>query len=135
MDLPQFCSEVLLVERQWSWAVIGIVYLVLTVVIRQLFFRPLVREAKEVDPAIYPVVRGLYLKKSLTGWILYAGSFFLALAAWMNFDLILKEKTLSVLFCFLLPLLYLLSVIFHIQAFSGALLAALRQRMGVEKEF
>lgn len=122
-------------ERQWSWSLMGIGYLALALFVRVLIFRGMVREAKTADSSLYSAVRGLYFKNSLAGWILFFISFLLVIVMWTGWRGAFTDPKLLVLFSFLLLILFFLSLILHLTAFARALLAVLRQRMGVEKEF
>jgi len=134
MDFAGFYVDVILSERQWSWALVGILYLLLAIFSRLLIFHKMVKEAKQIDPNLYSAVKAIYLKNSISGWILFLISFLYVVVTWLGWK---EPQGLGpmVLFCLALPLLFFLSVILHLTAFAKALLAVLRQRMGVEKEF
>lgn len=127
--------EFLLAERLWSWSVAGIAYLVLTLVLRHCAFGSLPRELRSIDSELNHAVKKLYLRNSIAGWVLYLISFLLVIGVWIGW----REPRVPIgalaLFCLLLPLLFGLSVILHLRAFAQAILTALRQRMGPEKEF
>ena len=135
MNFAQFYLQVIVVERQWSWSLIGIGYLVLTLIVRQFIFRVLVWETKEVDPQLYAAIKALYLKKSVGGWIVFLISWLLLVTAWINAKGLLNDRNILLLFSFLFPLLFCSSVILHLLAFTQSLLAVVRQRFGAEKEF
>lgn len=135
MDFAKFYIDLVLAERQWSWAIVGILYLVLAVIVRLLIFRKMIREAKQIDSSLYSSIKGIYLKNSLSGWILYFISFLLVIVMWLGWKNSL-QGTVSLLVLYLfLSLLFFLSIILHLTAFAKALLAVLRQRTGIEKEF
>ena len=122
-------------ERIWSWSCIGIVYLIVTLVIRQFLFSKVLQETKNLDPNLFNGVKRLYLKNSVGGWIVYSLSFFLVVAIWIAWKGEAVAPRTLIFFSMLLPILYFLSIILHYTAFSRALLAILRQKMGVEREF
>lgn len=122
-------------ERHWSWTVLGMVYLMLTLVIRHFLFRALVQETKILDSSLYGTVRKLYLKQSGAGWVVFFISFLGIVLAWINGQNQLMQKHFLILFCLALSLLFFLSLILHLKAFAHALLSVLRQRMGVERDF
>ena len=135
MDFAKLYIDLMLAERQWSWAIVGILYLVLAIFIRILIFRKMIREAKQIDPNLYSTVKGIYLKNSLSGWILYFISFLLVIVMWLGWKSAPQETVSAAILCLFLSLLFFLSIILHLTAFAKALLVVLRQRMGVEKEF
>ncbi len=134
MDFIHFSTALITSEKQWSWTLVGIVYLVGALFIRSLFFRFPVRETKEIDASLYSAVKTIYLKNSGLGWVLFSISFLLVIATWLEWQSVASDRTLVLFFCLLLPLLLFLSVALHLTAYVRALLAVLRQRMGVEKE-
>jgi len=125
----------ILSDREWSWTVIGAVYLAATLFVRLIVFRKIVQETKQIDPNLYSSVRSLYLKHSLGGWILFTISFILVTTVWLGRIGLHSDPILLILFCLTLPTLFFMSIILHIRAFSKALLTVLRHRMGMEKEF
>lgn len=135
VNAAKFYADLIVSERTWSWAVVGIVYLVGTLFIRSAIFRGLVRETKQTDPHLYSETKRLYLKNCITGWVVFSVSFFLIIGVWIGWKNSLVEKGPLALFCLLLPLLFFLSIILHLIAYAEALLSILRQRTGVEREF
>ena len=135
MNVAKFYIDLMLAERQWSWTIVGILYLVLAIFIRTLIFRKIIREAKQIDSHLYSTVKGTYLKNSFPGWILYFISFLLVIVMWLGWKTAPQGTVSMTILCLFLSLLFFLSIILHLMAFAKALLAVLRQRMGVEKEF
>ena len=135
MDFAKLYIDLMLAERQWSWAIVGILYLILAIFFRLLIFRKMIREAKQIDSNLYLTVKRIYLKNSFSGWILYFISFLLVIVMWLGWKSSPQGTISLAILCLFLSLLFFLSVILHLSAFAKALLAVLRQRMGVEKEF
>ena len=135
MEFVTSYLHLILSERQWSWTLVGAGYLIVTLFVRTLIFRKIVREAKAIDLNLYSTVRGLYLKNSSSGWILFSISFLLVIVMWIEGGKSPMEPKLLSSFFFLLLVFFFFSLILHLTAFAQALLAALRQRTGVEKEF
>lgn len=135
VDYTRLYVDAVMAERQWSWSVIGIVYLVMTILIRQFIFRALIRNTKDLDSNVYSNARNLYLRNSTAGWILYFISFLLVVVAWIVWKRPKVDTGLLVSFTLLAPSLFFLSVVLHLLAFAHSLLAIFRQKIGVEKEF
>ena len=135
MDGARNYLNLIFLEKEWSWTLVGIAYLIGGLFIRSLFFRPLVRETKETDSNLYPAVRTAYLKKSGAGWVFFSLSFLAVIAVWVGWKSIINDFSLIVFVSLLITLLFSLSVILHLSAYAKALLFVLRQKMGVEKEF
>ena len=135
MSWAKFYVDLVLGQRQWSRAIVGIAYLMGTLLIRTAFFRGLAQETKRIDPHLYSEVKSHYLKNCTAGWVVFFISFLLVTGVWIGWKTSLIERGPLALFCLLLPLLFLLSLILHLIAYAEALLAILRQRTGVEREF
>lgn len=127
--------NMILTERQWSWTLIGACYLVITLFLRSILFRGILRESRAIDRSFHSEALRLYLKRSLAGWILFGLSFLVVVAIWIGWKTIPLNKTEFFLALWLFTVLFFLSVVSHCQAFTRALLAILRQRTGVEREF
>ena len=127
--------DMILTERQWSWTLIGAFYLMIAFFLRSILFRSILRESREIDRNLHSEALRLYFRHSLAGWILFALSFLLVVAIWVGWKTPLPGKMECFLALWLLSVLFLLSIVAHHQAFTKALLAILRQRTGVEKEF
>ena len=134
MDLIPIYVKLILKEREWSWTLIGALYLLVTIFIHLVFFQGLTRETKQVDSNLYPAVRSAYLKHSLAGWILYFLSFLFVIAVWIAWKGRI-ELIPAVTFCLVLPFLFFLSLLLHMKAYAKALLSVLRRRTGIDKEF
>lgn len=132
--------DLLLTERYWSWAFVGMDYLIFTLIVRSLIFAKVVRGTKELEPQLYSSVKKLYQENSLGGWSLFLISFLLVIVAWLGWPGPLElagaqRALLFILLSALLPTLFLFSIILHLKAYIKALLTVLRQKMGVEREF
>jgi lysylphosphatidylglycerol synthetase-like protein (DUF2156 family) len=74
--------EAILKERSWSWAIIGIAYLIVGLTVRSWFLRPLTRRAKQLDRKVYRHLKGAYLQRSLWGWVFFMLSFVIVIMLW-----------------------------------------------------
>ncbi len=135
MDWAKFYFDLTTTERQWSWAIIGIIYLLGTIFTRMAVFHRLVKETKRMDPHLYSEVRNLYLRNCTPGWIVFSVSFFLVIGTWVGWKSSSIEAGPLALSCLLLSLLFFVSIILHLTAYGEAVLTVLGQRMGVEREF
>lgn len=135
MKILHYYFELLLSERDWSWTVIAIGYLFLTLVVRSAIFRHLAVELKQIDRGLYSSVAQIYLKKSLAGWFAFLPSLLLLIFLWNRGQDILIDRVSFLAFTVGIPLSFFSSLVLHLIAFSSALLTLLRQRMGVEREF
>jgi len=127
--------RLLLSEREWSWSLVGAGYLGVTILIRQWIFQSVIRETKAIDAAVYSAVRALYLRKSGPGWALFFISFLLVVTFWVASGAGRTDFKLVFLLSCALLFFYLMSIVLHLKAFLKALLAVLRQKIGVDREF
>ena len=127
--------NLILKEREWSWAVVALGYIVVTLFIRQIMFHGVVRQARGLGHEIYRSAKNLYLKNSWSGWIIFLISLLMVVTIWICWkrETPIETSTLLVML-FLLPLIFLISVIMHLISFSKALAEAVRQKLGIEKE-
>lgn len=113
-------------DRSWSWSVVGILYLGLTLIIRNWFLRPLVKLAKDLKRSHYTEIKGAYLKQALSGWMLYLASLALVLVVWIQPKL-LPLRAEHVLMLFAAFLCFILSMMLHLQAMAAAGLTTLKR--------
>lgn len=136
METFQFYASVILNERQWTWSLTAIIYLIVTLLVRSSVFDNLVVGTRRIDPQIYSAVKTFYYKRSAGGWIALAISFILVSGGWAFIPSPLQNQLEIVCLVFLLAVFFFfLSLILHLSAYSHALLGVLRQRTEIEKEF
>lgn len=125
-DFAQTIWHVILTERSWSWAVIGLAYLLPALLIRSICLSPLIRHAKELDRKPYEAFKSAYLKRAFIGWFFFFASFVAVCVLWIQITAI--PVTLHQAFIILGTVLsYLFSILCHIEAIGIAALVALRK--------
>lgn len=126
--------ETILAERDWSWTLVAILFILLGLVIRGWFLKPLVRKAKELDRALYHEIKAAYLRRSLWGWISFLLSVGLTILLWNEgtaFPFSLRD--LAIVIGILSSLI--LSVLLHLVAFGLATLSVLKEAENRQKPF
>ena len=118
--------DLILTQRDWSWAVVGIVYLIIALTIRGWFLNPLVRRSKDLEKKYYHDLKKVYLEKSVWGWLLFLISFLIVVFLWhttIAFPITIPQAALALvtIICFVL------SVIFHLIAFGIAATTTLKR--------
>ena len=126
--------DLILDQRDWSWAVIGLFYLLAALVIRSWFLNPLVRRAKDLDRKVYRELTKIYLKQSVWGWLSFLSSFLIVVVLWSTataFPITLKQALL------VLAALcgFVLSIILHGIAFGTAALLVLKRVTQSQRDF
>ena len=119
-------SDMIIQDRTWSWSVIGFLYLLLTLIVRNWFLSPFIKRAKELKHRWYQDIKDLYLKSALTGWIFYLISFVIVILIWIRPQFLplslFHRAALAVA-----VLSYFLSIILHLQALGVASVVILRR--------
>jgi len=119
-------SEMILIDRTWSWSIIGIFYLGLTLIVRNWFLSAIVKRAKELKGRWYQDIKDLYLKRALTGWIFYLMSFAIILLLWVRPDF-LPLTPVDWFSLVLAMVFYFISVLLHMQALGVAAVVTMRR--------
>ena len=117
--------DVILVERSWSWTLIGILYLLFGLMVRGWFINPVLSHAKLLEKQVYQKIKLLYLKRSILGWIFFLVSLIIFVLLWNREPLfpltVMKAFTiLGAVACFIL------SILFHLQALAVATIHILK---------
>ena len=116
----------ILTQRTWSWALIGIGYLLVFLLVRSFFLHPLVRQARALNSKWYHEIKKVYMKKCLPGWILFLVSFLMLIFFWRTADL--KQASLyEVGMIFLILLTVLFSIMSQLIAFGTSVIYVLKQ--------
>ncbi len=125
-DLIKDYFDLILRERNWSWSLIGIVYMIAALIVRSLFLSPMVRKAKELNRTPYEELKKAYLKRAPLGWVFFLFSFLLMIGVWnraTSFPLNIKEA-LAILGIFVT---YAFSIVYHLQALGVGAIIALKR--------
>ena len=116
----------ILTQRTWSWALIGIGYLLVFLLVRSLFLHSLVRRARALNSKWYHEIKKVYMKKCIAGWILFLGSFLILILFWQTANL--KQASLyEVGIIFLIILSVLFAIMSHLIAFGTSVIHVLKQ--------
>ena len=126
--------KIILHERQWSWLLVAMVYLIFGLAIRSFFLHPLTRHARGLERSQRQILKRNYLNHCAWGWVFFSISFFMTVAVWntaTSFPMTLQEAAMILGSAFF----YVLSVIFHVAALGVAALETLKQLTESEKSF
>jgi hypothetical protein len=112
-------------QRDWSWAVIGIAYLLVFLVIRSFFLRRLIKSARALNSKWYHEIKKVYSKKCAGGWVLFMVSFLMLIFFWQtgNFR---QASLYEVGMIFLIVLSVLLSILSSVIAFGISAIQVLK---------
>ncbi len=125
--------DLILKQRDWSWALIGILYLVLSMTLRGWFLNPLVHRSKDLEKKYHHELKKIYLEQSVWGWILFLASFLIVILLWntaLHFPITVKQA-----FLVLAPgVCPVLSIIFPLIAFGMAAILTLKRATQTQRD-
>lgn len=122
-----FIWDILNSERNWSWAVIGIVYIFAAFLIRGLFLNPLKMQLDNLNRNNYSEVKKNYFRSSLGGWILFFLPMLALIIFWIHPEWLIALPKRATLAITVLTVLFA-SIILHIRAFGIAASKVLKTR-------
>ncbi|MFH1799504.1 MAG: hypothetical protein ABH891_01465 [Candidatus Omnitrophota bacterium] len=115
-----------LTQRTWSWALVGIGYLLVFLLVRSFFLHVLIRRARALNSKWYHEIKKVYMKKCIPGWILFLVSFLILIFFWQTANF--KQASLyEVGMVFLIILTVLFAIMSHLIAFGVSTLHVLKQ--------
>ena len=126
MDNLKNLWDMVLTQRSWSWAMMGIAYLIVYLLVRNFFFHNLLKRAKALNSKWYQEIKKVYVKKCAPGWILFLVSFMLFIFFWQSANLHQLSLYEAAMIC-LIVLSVLFSVISHLIAFAMSTIHVLKQ--------
>jgi hypothetical protein len=116
----------ILTQRTWSWALIGIGYLLVFLLVRSFFLHSLVRRARALNSKWYHEIKKVYMQKCIAGWVLFLVSFLILILFWQTANL--KQASLyEVGMIFLIILSVLFAIMSHLIAFGTSVIHVLKQ--------
>jgi len=125
MDSLMNLWNMVLTQRTWSWAVIGIAYLIVFLCVRSFFLHTLVKCARALNSKWFHEIKKVYSKKCFSGWILFAISFLILIFFWQtgNFH---QPSLYEVGMAFLIALTVLIAITSHVIAFGASAIHVLK---------
>ena len=120
MTVIQPYIDLIFKERSWSWAVVCLLYLLAALFVRGWFVGPLFQRLKTLEHKTAQSFKSAYLKYSILGWAFFLVPQIFVVLCWRRSALPFPINEVFLLAggaaCFIL------SIIFHLQAFSLACL-------------
>jgi hypothetical protein len=118
--------EEVLTQRTWSWALIGLGYLFVFLLVRSFFLHALVKRARTLNSKWFHEIKKVYMKKCIAGWILFLASLLILVFFWQSANF--KPASLyEVGMAFLIILTMLFAIIAHLIAFGASVIHVLKQ--------
>lgn len=117
--------EIIWAERDWSWTVVGILYLFAGLFVRGWFMSAIAARASELDHKASHQVKSAYLRRAAGGWALFFLPLALIILHWRRE--VLPFRINGVWLLSLAILSFTLSILLHLQAFCLASLQILQK--------
>lgn len=116
--------DAILSGRDWSWTVVGILYVLAAYFVRGWFLNPLSKQAKTLSRASWHQIKSHYLGASFLGWIFFFFPLAIVVIIWRKTALLVpvEDRYLILAGC----LGFILSLLLHLQAFALAAVTALK---------
>lgn len=113
----QMNFDIIMAQRSWSWAVVALIYVLLTLMVRGWFLNILFRRTRKLDKKAVAELQRVYLKRALIGWFFYILSVSTVILIWNpppNLPAELTDTRLSVIGA----ASFVIALLFHLQAFA-----------------
>ena len=115
-----------LAQRSWSWALLGIGYLLIFLLVRHFFMHGLIKRAKSLNSKWFNEIKKVYVRKCFAGWVLFLVSFLVFIFLWQTAEL-KKPSLYEIGMVFIIILAVLSSIISHLMAFGVSTIHVLKQ--------
>ncbi len=117
--------DAILSGRDWSWAIVGILYVLAAFFVRGWFMNVLSGEAKKLSRDSWHRIKKSYLGASLVGWLFFFFPLGVIVLIWRRemFPLPFDNRYLILAGC----VSFVLAVLLHLQAFGLASIEALKE--------
>ena len=125
--------QTILRERQWSWSVIGLLSVFLTLLLRAVFLGGILRSMKIRNRSWYRRTLSHYQKRSIIGWIFFGLLNLIVILLWTMSPKLLTYFSGREWF-FILIVLFLLSLFFHLKAYTRSIVASLEENISMDKD-
>ena len=116
--------DFILSQRDWSWTVVGVMYLLAAGLVRSWFLSPVSAQLRTLESALKRKVEFAYLKESLLGWIFFFIPLALIILTWRREALVLKIGNEVAAISGVASFVF--SVVFHLAAYGRAALSVLK---------
>jgi hypothetical protein len=124
--------DMILLQRDWSWTLVALVYILAGILIRSWFIGPVFDKAKCLDKDLYHQIKKTYFQKSFVGWLAFYLPLTMVVALWRKDIFPIKVKDIFLIIPAII--FFVLSIILHLQAFGKACIETVRGQSDREKE-
>ncbi|MBI4387762.1 MAG: hypothetical protein HY582_01800 [Candidatus Omnitrophica bacterium] len=115
-------------QKEWSWSLAAISFLVLALVLRHIVLHHVFRKLKQMPRDLRRNIQNNYAKRSILGWILFSASIAIATVLWAKPEL-LNTHCPNVIWYLIVLILLSIAILGHAQAYLAALLQFVEDKM------
>ena len=119
--------------REWSWSVIGVLAILAGLTIRSLILRDILHGMKIRNKSWYHRTQAHYQKRGIIGWIFFVFFVIGAILLWRFEELFLRRLNFLQWIIILITLL-VLSLFSHLRAYARAIVEAVEESVGTDKD-
>ncbi len=120
-------------ERSWSWSILALVAIVGGLALRALFLKGILRNLKIRNRSWYNRSLVYYEKRSFIGWIFFALFVIGITSFWFSDTFFLKYLNTRE-WILIFSLLFMISIFFHLRAYTTAIINAVQEHVATDKE-
>ena len=116
--------EAILAERDWSWTVVGLLYVLAAWFVRSWFVGPVCGRSKVLARPVHRRLEAEYLKRSILGWALFFIPLGIIILIWRRE--VLPVKISSAVLAAAGAVSFVLSIVAHLMAYGIAAVVTLK---------
>ena len=125
--------QAILVGREWSWSVIGLITILFGLGVRSFILRDIIKGIKIRNRNWYQRVQGYYQERSWIGWIFF-GIFTLGSMLLWRFDIFFMRYLNSAVWILVLIGFLMLALLCHLRAYARAIIDTVQENLGSDKD-
>ena len=126
--------NIILSERDWSWTLIAILFILVALTVRGWCVSPVLNRAKNLSSKRYHRIRMLYLKRSLLGWLFLIVSVIFVVALWQR-PFLFPSGVKNALLILGVVVNLMLSIIFHLIAINLGTIDTIKEITDAQNDF
>ena len=125
--------EAIVTGKEWSWSVVGLIAILFGLGIRGLVLRDILRGVKLRNRQLYDRVQIYYQGRSILGWVFFIGFVIGSMLLW-RFDSFLTRYLDLIVWSLGLITLLILALLFHLRGYARAIVDAIQESLGSDKD-
>ena len=120
-------------ERHWSWSIVALVTIFIGIGLRTIFLKGILHSLKVRNRSWYRRTLTHYQKHSIFGWIFFATFVVGTVLFWLFEPFFVKRVNLFG-WTMILIIVLILSIFFHLRAYTKSIIDAVEEHIATDKE-